>query len=232
MNHDSGYNRDHIQEFTKHPNITHTKPLKFDGKLFINPVNILHCKNFHFYHFHNTLIFFSIDQLVCIHHNCDDSICVTGYEVCEENPMNAGREVGLHVCYVSYLPDNGTVTKVQYCFDDEHSGCTEECVLKLHGSFPLYDCCCTGQLCNDVEFNPTGVLFVYCICLIVCLFVCLSTTSLLHIYRGKEEWVKSMQCFRGEAIWTSIILCIVLSALQYVNNLFTKHCFIVIFCRQ
>jgi len=118
--------------------------------------------------------FFSTDQLVCIHHNCNDGICVTGYEVCEENPMNADREVGLHVCYVSYLPDNGTITTVQYCFDDEYSGCTEECVLKLQRNYQLYDCCCTGQLCNDVKFNTTGMLSVYHICLIVCLFDCLS----------------------------------------------------------
>jgi len=129
---------------------------------------------------------------VCIHHNCNDSICVTGYEVCEENPAYVGIEVGLHVCYVSYFLDNDTVTTVQYCFDDEHSGCTEEYVLKRHRNFQLYDCCCTGKLCNDVEFNATGVLSVYRICLPVCLFVCLPTTSLLHIYGGEEKWVKSM----------------------------------------
>lgn len=108
---------------------------------------------------------------MCINHKCDNDTCVTGFEVCEENPANVGREVGRHVCYVAFFvgDDGGRVTKTQHCFDDEHSMCHEKCKLERHTAvLSIYDCCCTGNLCNDVKFNMTGVLSV---CLFICLFV-------------------------------------------------------------
>ena len=87
-------------------------------------------------------------------------MCITGYEVCEENPKYIDGEFGRHVCYALFkLGDDGNLTIThmrQSCFDDEYILCNTECALGQHVIPSIYDCCCTGHLCNDVEFNTTG----------------------------------------------------------------------------
>ena len=111
---------------------------------------------------------------MCAYHTCTNDTCITGYEVCEENPAYTDREVGRHVCYAVFVLDNdGNLTKIQrQCFDDSHSVCSTECIIRELKNTPfIHDCCCTGHLCNSVEFNMTGMLSV---CLSVCVCICLS----------------------------------------------------------
>lgn len=141
---------------------------------------IINCGHWHLAIIYN-YIYFSTDQLVCAYHTCTNDTCITGYEVCEENPAYTDREAERHVCFAVFvLDDDGNLTNFQQqCFDDPHSLCSMECAIQQ--DIPLiYDCCCTGHLCNNVEFNMTGS---YSVCLFV--FVCLSTTNSLHTY-GRE----------------------------------------------
>ena len=55
--------------------------------------------------------------------------------------------------------DTGNITSTsQHCFVDD-SACPNKCTPKLHTDFQdfqLYNCCCIGNLCNDVSLNLTG----------------------------------------------------------------------------
>ena len=132
--------------------------------------------------------------------------------MCSKNPSFPNPE--RHVCYaVIFLkPPSSNYTITQHCFDDIHSTCTSECVPEMHGGIStIYDCCCIGNVCNDLDFdNFTGTYNILCcpsVCLSVCSSVCLSVrlsacpsvcllaTNLLYTWAGR--WVLGMEIRTG-----------------------------------
>ena len=99
---------------------------------------------------------------MCIYRDCPGDECDTKYEVCSENPLFKGLSSQEYTCYavftVSTDTDNITAFQ-QHCFVEEF--CSNKCTLELHPSdivtdSKIYDCCCTGNLCNNVSLNLTG----------------------------------------------------------------------------
>ena len=107
-------------------------------------------------------IFSYTDQLVCLNGMCSisDEECDTSYEVCEENPVYENETVIRYICHAVFFVDiniSSVITTQRQCLNDPHSHCAKNCTLnQLLPS--VYDCCCTGNLCNDVtvEFNKIG----------------------------------------------------------------------------
>lgn len=122
-------------------------------------------------------IFPYADQLVCINRDCtSDEECVTSYEVCSENPVYENETVVRFTCHALFLVNSNTsvTTTSQQCLNDPHSPCPVNCKLSslpLSDTTTLHDCCCTGNLCNDVklELNGTGTLIcVWSVHICVC----------------------------------------------------------------
>ena len=84
------------------------------------------------------------------------------YEVCEEDSSYENHTETRFTCYAYFNVNTSTnsITRtVQHCWSELDSHCPKDC--KLAQFFPgssIYDCCCTGNLCNDVilELNGTG----------------------------------------------------------------------------
>ena len=125
------------------------------------------------YHCSNILLY--TDELVCLYQTCKNGDCITQYEVCSEDP---NTPVVRSTCHAVFIVDaeTGNVTSTKQCFDDPHSECPEKCIPEQHGFITgLHDCCCIGNLCNDV--NATGItscIYMTSVHLSVCL---LSTTT-------------------------------------------------------
>ena len=81
--------------------------------------------------------------------------------MCSENPLYVNTAISQFICYAAFFvnTENGNQLVTRRCFYDPHSYCPEECVPVLHVLFEsdseaLYDCCCVGNLCNQI--NNTG----------------------------------------------------------------------------
>ena len=98
---------------------------------------------------------------MCAYQKCTVGDCGIRYEVCSENPFYANMATGRHICHAVFVVDieMGNFTVDQHCFIDSYSHCTEECKPDLHSVVEvkdaLYDCCCIGNICNNVTFTFT-----------------------------------------------------------------------------
>ena len=118
------------------------------------------------------MLYFSItDDLVCLNQKCTNDVCgPIGYEVCSEHP-NFGKLTSRHICYALFIVNEDTLKSMYYCFNDEDSHCAEECKPAQHLNTTIYDCCCIGNMCNNVTLDLSGLtlLFVYvrtCVCIL------------------------------------------------------------------
>ena len=111
-----------------------------------------------------TLILYA-DELVCLHHLCGNDVCDTLYEVCSESPYYANFSRDHLICYAVFVVELNTSNYrlTQHCFIDQDIPCPEECVLGLHPHITentVIDCCCSDNLCNNVTFDPAGLILL------------------------------------------------------------------------
>ena len=100
---------------------------------------------------------------MCVYQQCTIGECDDiKYEVCSENPVYANVTGRHFICHGVFIvnTDTGNYTTGQQCFHERYSFCPKECIPVLRSTLKkneaLYDCCCVGNLCNNVTFNYTG----------------------------------------------------------------------------